>query len=132
MDGDVAFGQYRHAGYAVRLEVMKMDMQERRARGLDAAAQGGFDVIDVVEPLGAMQVDDQMHTGAANAFADGEMVRFCVGRRDGAHVSLQRVVCLGRVLQFAAPCRIARGRFGYACRPPQPEVRNQIAGEPMP
>ena len=41
---------------------------------VDAAAQRRLDQVDVVEPGGAVQIDDQMHAGAAHALADGEMV----------------------------------------------------------
>src|ERR1700687_5210070 len=64
----------KRAGYAVRLEVMQMDMQERRACRLDAAAQRGLDVVDVVEVLRFVEVDDQMHAGATYAVADGEII----------------------------------------------------------
>ena len=40
-----------------------MDVHERRVRRLDAAAQRRLDMIDVVKPLGAVQIDDQMHAG---------------------------------------------------------------------
>ena len=61
-------------GHAVRLEMMQVDMQQRRARRVDAAAQRRLDVIDVVEALGVVEVDDQMHAGAAHAVAVGEMI----------------------------------------------------------
>ncbi len=41
---------------------------------VDAAAQRRLDQVDVIEPGGAMQVDDQMNAGAAHALADGKMV----------------------------------------------------------
>ena len=50
VDRDVALGQHRDAGDpAVRLEVMQVDVQQRRARGGDAAAQRLVDQVDVVE-----------------------------------------------------------------------------------
>ena len=51
VDRDVALGQHRHAGDAVRLEMVQMDVQQRRARRIDAAAQRRLDQIDVVEAL---------------------------------------------------------------------------------
>ena len=74
MDRDVALRQHRDAGDAARLEVMQMDMQKRRARGFDAAPQRRLDMLDVVEPLGAVQIDDQVHAGAAHAVANGKVV----------------------------------------------------------
>ena len=85
MDGDVAFRQHRHAGYAVRLKMMKMDVQECGARGFDAAAQSRLDVLEVIEPLRAMQVDDQMHASAAHAFAKREMALTVLLRRRSGH-----------------------------------------------
>ena len=43
-------------------------------RGGDAAAQRRLDQVDVVEALGVVQIDDQMHAGAAHAVAHGEMI----------------------------------------------------------
>ena len=48
--------------------------KQRRARGFDAAPQRRLDMLDVVEPLGAVQIDDQMHAGAAHAVANGKMI----------------------------------------------------------
>src|SRR5205085_704226 len=53
---------------------MQVDVQQRRARRSDAAAQRLIDVIDVVEVLGVVEIDDQVHTGAAHAVADHEVV----------------------------------------------------------
>jgi len=75
MDGDVALRENRDAGHAIRLKMMHMDVQKRRASGLDAASQRLFDVADVVKPLCIVKVDDQMHAGAAYAVTNGEMSR---------------------------------------------------------
>ena len=40
--------------------MVHVDMQERGAGGLDATAQRRLDVLDVVKPFGAVQIDDQM------------------------------------------------------------------------
>ena len=77
----MALGEHGDAGYAVRLEVMQMDMQERRACRLNAAAQRGLDVIDVIEVLRLVEIDDQMHAGATYAVADGEMILTILHRR---------------------------------------------------
>src|SRR5580704_3798651 len=74
MDGDVTFGQHGHAGHAVWLEMMQVDVQQRRGCGAYAAAQRGLDVLDVIEPLGTVQIDDQMHAGAADAVTNRKMV----------------------------------------------------------
>ena len=57
-----------------RLEMVEVDVQQRRAGRGDAAAQRLIDVIDVVEMLRVVQIDDQMHAGAAHAVADHEVV----------------------------------------------------------
>ena len=54
--------------------MMQVNVQQRRPRGIDAASQRRLDQIDVVEPLRAMQVDDEMHAGATHAIARREMV----------------------------------------------------------
>src|ERR1700735_3349519 len=73
MDGDMALRQHRDAGDATRLEVVQVDMQKRRACCFDTATQRRFDMYDVVEPLGAVQIDDQMHAGATAGAADSEV-----------------------------------------------------------
>ena len=45
----------------------------------EAFGQRSVDVIDVVQPLRAVRIDDQMHAGAANAFADHKMARTVLG-----------------------------------------------------
>ncbi len=133
VDGDVALRQHRDAGDAARLEMMQMNMQQRRLGGFDAAPQRRFDVLDVVQALGAVQIDDQVDAGAAHAFADGEMI---VARLDPPAPEPPLSAwpfCLpfGRYLGSPSPSPIARGRSG-SCRPPQPEIRTRDAGEPAP
>ena len=41
--------------------------------------QRSVDVIDVVQPLRAVRIDDQMHAGAAHAFADRKMAGTILG-----------------------------------------------------
>ena len=60
---------------------MQMYVQQRRARGGDAATQRLIDVIDVIEVLCAIEVDDQVHAGAAHAVADHEVVFTVVNDR---------------------------------------------------
>ena len=51
-----------------------MDVQQRGAGGVDAAAQRRLDVLDVVESLCAVQIDDQVHACAAHAITNGKMI----------------------------------------------------------
>ena len=76
----MALGQHRDAGHAaIRLEVMQMDVQQRRARGSDALAQRLLDEVDIVETLGVVEVDDQMHARAPHAVPHHEMIVALVG-----------------------------------------------------
>ena len=75
VDADVAFRQHRHPGNAaVRREVMQVDMQQRCTRHLNAAFQRLFDVLEIVKPLGAEQVDDEMGAGVAMSISFDEVV----------------------------------------------------------
>ena len=62
-------------------ETVQMDMQQRRAGGGDALAQRLLDVLDVIEPLAAIDVDDQMRARAAHAMPHGKMVGAILGLR---------------------------------------------------
>ena len=77
VDGDVALGQHRDAGNPIRLEMVHMDVQERRACRINAAAQRRLDEIDIVEALRPIQIDNEVHAGAANAVADCKMILAC-------------------------------------------------------
>src|SRR6202140_2069937 len=81
VDGDVALRQHSHAGDAVRLEVVQVDVQQCRLGGIDAAPQRRLDVVDVVGPRGAVQIDDQVRAGATHAVADREVIVAIVRRR---------------------------------------------------
>src|SRR3954453_19293 len=72
VDRDMALGQHCNPGYTIRLEMVDVNMQERRLRGVHAAAQCCFDQIDVVETLGSMQIDDEVYACATHAVANGE------------------------------------------------------------
>ena len=74
MDGDVAFGEHRHAGNSVRLEMVHMDVQKRRVRRIHAAAQRRLDKIDIVKAFCPVQIDDQMDARTTHAIAQREMV----------------------------------------------------------
>jgi hypothetical protein len=84
MYGDVALCQHRHAGNAaIRLEMVQMDMQERRARCVHASTQGRLDMIDIVEPPGLIEVHDEVRAGAPHAISRDEMIvpRLGIGRK---------------------------------------------------
>ena len=59
---------------AVGREVMQMDVQQRCARHFHATLQRLFDVLEIVKPLGAEQVDDEMGAGVAMPIALDEVV----------------------------------------------------------
>ena len=61
--------------------MVQVDVQQRRLRGIHAAAQRRLDQIDVVEAFGPVQIDDEMHAGATHAVAHGEMILALLGRR---------------------------------------------------
>jgi hypothetical protein len=64
----VAFGQHCHArDTAVGREVMQMDMQQGCACHFHAPIQRLFYVLEIVKPLSAEQVYDQMRTSTSNA-----------------------------------------------------------------
>src|SRR5262245_1095870 len=80
MDRDVALGEHGHAGdTAVRLEVVQVHVQQRGAGGGDAAAQRVLDVIDVVQPIGLVEVDDEMRAGAPHPVPHHEMIVALLG-----------------------------------------------------
>ena len=74
MDRDVALGQDGDPGHAAGLKMMQVNVKQRCAGRFNAAPQRRLDMIDIVEAFGAVQIDDQMHAGAANAVTNGEMV----------------------------------------------------------
>ena len=55
-------------------------MQQRRLRHLDATPQRRFDMLKIVEPARADQVDDEMRAGKALAVALDEEVLSFIGR----------------------------------------------------
>jgi hypothetical protein len=61
---DVTLGKNRHTGYTVWLKMVQMNMQQRRARGLDASSQRCLDMIDIVETITFVDIDYQMHAGS--------------------------------------------------------------------
>ena len=71
----MAFRQHRHARHAaVRREVMQMDVQQRRARHFHATLQRLLNVLEIIKPLGAKQIYDQMGARISNAIAFDEVV----------------------------------------------------------
>ncbi len=69
MDGDVAFREHRHARYAVGLEMMQVYVQQCRARCFDTTSQCRFNVIDIVEPLRAVQISSRFAVAAPTVTA---------------------------------------------------------------
>jgi hypothetical protein len=51
-----------------------VDVQQRRASGVDAAAQRALDQVDVIEAIRTVQINDEVHASATHAVADREMV----------------------------------------------------------
>jgi len=87
MDRDVRFGEHSHTRHsAIRLEVMKVDVQERSSGDLDAASKRRFDVLYVVEPFRPNQIDDEMSTRITDPIALTEKVLALVSFRSDARV----------------------------------------------
>src|SRR5690606_33730493 len=69
-------GEHRHAAHAaIRLERVQVNVQERRSGGLHAVHERLLDVLEVIEPLGLVEVDDQMRARAFHPIDLDEMVR---------------------------------------------------------
>jgi hypothetical protein len=51
-----------------------MDVQQRRLGRRDALSQRCVDVLDVVQPLRALKIDDQMRASAMHAIADAKVI----------------------------------------------------------
>ena len=103
--------------------MVQVDVQQRRAGGVDAAAQRRLDQVDVVEALGPVQVDDQMHACATHAVADREMIVALLDRRRRDHGNL---IFFGVSLSGGAwslrPFPDRKRALG-ALRPPQPVIQ---------
>src|SRR5262249_26383354 len=126
VDRNMALGQNRHPGYAVRLEMVQVDMQEGRLGRGDATPQRCLDQIDAVEIFGSVQINDQMHAGATHAVAKGKMVlRFRGHRLDDGNVSS---LFSGGALGGAEPQGFARSQEGVLAhrRPPQPSDPTRV------
>lgn len=70
VESDMASGQHRkprHAGF-VRV-AMQVNSEQGGASNFDATLECTLDVLEVVQPAGIDQVDDQMIAGKANAIA---------------------------------------------------------------
>src|SRR5690606_18304089 len=66
MDRDMAFGEHSDAAdAAVRLERVQMHVQQRRSGRVHAVDQRALDVLEIVEPFSAVDVDDEVRPGAA-------------------------------------------------------------------
>ena len=56
-------------------------MQQGSARNLDASLERTFDMLEIIKPPGAKQIDDQMGSGKANALALDKKVLAVFGLR---------------------------------------------------
>jgi hypothetical protein len=75
MNRNMTLCQDSDAGHAaVRLKMMKMDVQQGSTGCIDGAAQSRFDVIYIVKPRRIVEIHDEMHPGAASAILHDEMV----------------------------------------------------------
>ena len=89
MDADMGFGQHRNAGYAgIGGEVMQMNMQQRRPGGRHRFTKRAFYVPEIVQPMGAAQIHDQVGACVTNAFALDEVI--LRRRRANAGMTLDR------------------------------------------
>src|SRR5262249_51418048 len=104
--------QHRHAGDpAVGLEVMQMNVQQGRIGGSDAPPQRLVDVVDIVEPLGTVEIDNEMRACTTHPVPHHEMIVPLLG----PDVSLDQ---LGRYDRFGF---LSGGTWG-------PQARTQLEG----
>src|SRR5690606_4894145 len=92
MNRDVALREHRYAAdAAVRLERVQMNVQQRGAGGLDTFDERSLDVLKVVEPFSAVDIDDVVRGGSANAvLLDEEVVRNVARTRSGGFLLCSR------------------------------------------
>src|SRR5690606_17202026 len=98
---------------AIGLEMMQVNMQQRRARRLDAVPQRRLDMRDVVQPFGIVQIDDEMRAGAAHPVPHHEMIVTLIfddGRYD-------RVLLSGGTWSPQALDRLKEGVLAHAVLP---------------
>src|SRR5262249_18812430 len=88
------------------------------------AAQRRLDQTDVVEALGPVQIDDQVHAGAAHAVANGEMAFAPLGRVALNHGDVSDVLSGGAWSCQALP-RSQEGVLAHV-RPPQPSDPTRV------
>src|SRR5215475_11310889 len=75
VNADVTFRQHGHTRNAtIGRKVVEVDMQQRCPRHGHAALQRLFDVLEIVKPPGAEQVNDKMGAGEAMPIAFDEVV----------------------------------------------------------
>src|SRR6185369_1915793 len=127
MDRNMALRQYRDPGHAVRLEVVHVDMQQGRLRGVHTTPQGRLDQIDVVEAFGPVQIDNEMDPGTTHAVTNGEVVLAIFGRRRLHDRNVSDILSGGGWIFRALP-RSQEGVLAH-CRPPQPSGPIPNTGE---
>src|SRR5262249_60833066 len=79
---------------------------------------------DIVQPLGSMQVDDQMHASATHTVANGEMPFAPLGGRSLDHGHMSDVLAGGAWVRQALP-RSQEGVLAH-WRPPQPRDPTRV------
>ena len=77
---------------AVVVEMMQVDVQEGRTGSLHAAHQRRLDVSDVVQPLAAVEVDDQVGAGATHAVAKHQVLVVAMHEAFGRGVPVDGLV----------------------------------------
>src|SRR6516162_1996121 len=124
VDRDMALGQHRHPGHAVRMEMMQVDVQQRRLSGVHTAAQRRLDQTDVVEAFGPVQIDDEVHAGAAHAVTNGKMPFAPLGGGGLNHGDVSDVLS-GSAWSCQALPRSQEGVLAHV-RPPQPSDPTRV------
>ena len=87
---------------------------------LDGAPQRCLDVLDVIEPLCAVQIDDQVHAGTADAVANREVIVAILRQRRRGHCEFGLPVFLsGGTWDPQALPRSQEGVLAHAVLPNQ-------------
>src|SRR5205814_6617120 len=108
------------------LEVMQVEVQQRRASGGDATAQRLLDHVEVVEPARVVDVDDEMNAGAAHAVPDDEVIVARV--RDDSSNRDRPMLLWGGTWDTQALPRSQEGVLAHAVLPNQRWEPEMLAG----
>ena len=101
-----------------------MDVQQRRLSRVHTAAQRRLDQTDIVEALGPVQIDDEVHAGAAHAVANGKMPFAPLGGGGLDHGDMSDVLS-GSAWSCQALPRSQEGVLAHV-RPPQPSDPTRV------